>query len=129
MDKELQVSKYACHIYPLVFRCAANASVEEFYQYLLSEIALVVREGVEAAADPLLSSLSSYERERVLRCSIISLSGFRGSEYNFKIVQNTMHFLKHRNSSIRQAALYTVLNQVLFYAFPVEKFDSYEKFR
>jgi hypothetical protein len=63
-DSEDDVMEIASRIYPLVFRCVSSNNTKEFHDYLKNEINLIQKPGPEAAADPMIASLTKEEADR-----------------------------------------------------------------
>lgn len=66
VDDNPQTTELASRIYNLIYSCAPENQIEEFYKYLTNEITLITKKGLEAMSDPLISNLNKEESERKL---------------------------------------------------------------
>ena len=67
MDKEPEIRGLASRLYPIIFRYTPTALVDTCWNYLLSEVNIIAKGGLEAAADPLIMSLTPSECDREYR--------------------------------------------------------------
>jgi len=66
VDDNPQTTELASRVYNLIYSCAPENQIEEFYKYLTNEITLITKKGLEAMSDPLISNLNKEESERKL---------------------------------------------------------------
>ncbi|KAJ3352902.1 hypothetical protein HDU83_007559 [Entophlyctis luteolus] len=121
---EPEVCKAACRIYPLVFRCVTNSNAKEFYgkiisegkvnavlDYLISEIEMIKKGPAACAADPMLSSATKDDLNRVIKQSLISLGTLASPQLSYPIIQELYKYLRSDDHDVRYAAFVAITNQ------------------
>ncbi|TPX45274.1 hypothetical protein SeMB42_g04067 [Synchytrium endobioticum] len=113
VDKEPEIRRLASRLYPIIFRYTSATMIDECLNYLMSEIKVITKGGLEAVADPLVSSLTSADHDHVIKTSIVA-SGFIPCTalLSDNIVQSLLPYLRHSNHEFRMAAFQTVLLHV-----------------
>ncbi|KAJ3084110.1 hypothetical protein HDU99_003321 [Rhizoclosmatium hyalinum] len=113
-DEEMEVSRAASRIYPLVFRCVSTNNGQDFYDYLIGEINLIKKGGNELMSDPLLANLSKDECHRIVVQSILALGSIGTPSLAYPIVQDLLKYLSSDDHDVRYAAFVSISNQVQY---------------
>ncbi|TPX59062.1 hypothetical protein PhCBS80983_g02729 [Powellomyces hirtus] len=111
-DTDPDVVKHASKIFPLIFRCTPEAQSATFVDYIKNEINTIQKGGPEVAGDPLVSSLTREERDRVVRLGLGALGAINDLSIGNTIVQELMPFLRAKEVAFRRVALSSVLSQL-----------------
>ncbi|KAI8922787.1 armadillo-type protein [Entophlyctis helioformis] len=111
VDKDAEVVAGACRIFPLIFRAVTKVSTRAFHGYLQSEISTILGGGLEAAGDPLVSSLTNDESSRVVSLCIQCVGMMsEGIGNAYSVAQGLMKFTVHNNPDFRASALTAILS-------------------
>ncbi|TPX30748.1 hypothetical protein SmJEL517_g05768 [Synchytrium microbalum] len=110
VDKENEIRRLACKLYPIIFKQTPAAMMEVSWNYLLSEIKVISKGGLAAAADPLVASLTPADCDHVIRTSIIASAYLPTNPVlSDQIVQSLLPYLHHSSPEFRVAAIQSIL--------------------
>ncbi|KAJ3338804.1 hypothetical protein HDU93_009026 [Gonapodya sp. JEL0774] len=106
VDSNVDIAHAAFRVYPLVFSSVFDSTMAfEFSEYLKEEVNSVAASHTERAGDPLVARLSLDGRIRVIRASILAGGALGHKSTTTRSSQELILFLKHGDSSIREAAV------------------------
>ncbi|KAI8809948.1 armadillo-type protein [Cladochytrium replicatum] len=112
VDEEPQISTLACRIYSTIFRSVTSNNVEDFLNYLKSELRVLPKlDSPEAAADPLLANLPQDSKERILECSLLAMGAIQHKPTANAIIQEILPYLSNNAPNVRLAAFGAILQQ------------------
>eukprot|EP00833_Pecoramyces_ruminatium_P009167 jgi/Orpsp1_1/1183199/evm.model.c7180000084240.1 len=120
IDDNPYTTELASRVYNLIFSCAPENQIDEFYKYLINEINLITKKGLEAMSDPLISNLTKEESERIIIYSISALGCIRSKLLSGPIIRELLKFITSENYRIRSETLKSIFIQV-------EKLNSLER--
>ncbi|ORX46647.1 hypothetical protein BCR36DRAFT_356717 [Piromyces finnis] len=114
------ITELASRIYNLIYSCATESQIEDFYKYLVNEISIINKKGLEAISDPLISNLNKEESERIIMYSISALGCIKSKLHCGPIIRELLKYITSENYRIRLVTFKAIINQV-------EKLSSLER--
>ncbi|ORY35099.1 hypothetical protein LY90DRAFT_704931 [Neocallimastix californiae] len=112
VDDNPRTTELASRVYNLIFSYCPESQMDDFYKYLITEIDLINKKGVEAMSDPLISNLSKEESERIVIYSISALGCIPNKLLSGPIIRELLKYITSDNYKIRSEALKSIFMQV-----------------
>ncbi|ORX86881.1 hypothetical protein BCR32DRAFT_289679 [Anaeromyces robustus] len=112
IDDNTYTTELASRIYDIVFSIVPENQIDEFYKYLINEISLITKKGLEAMSDPLISNLNIEESERIIIYSLSALGSIKSKLLSGPIIRELLKYITSENYKIRKVALKSIFIQV-----------------